>query len=224
MLQLEHLKKSYNKIEILSDVSYIFKKGQLYPILAGQGAGRTTLLECINGDLSIDSGEIITGKKSKLFLAAKQSVLPMYITGYEFIEMLCDMSKKAKEPEFYFEKVHLSEDVTDMLICDYSFEEKKRLQLAAFLVQKPDVMMFDEPLDYCTEEYISDFLNVVEAMKDDHIIIITTGLLDIAQRISDDVIVLNNGEFTLVSKETMEIPEIKQAVMDILGEADNEIT
>ncbi|MDO5403727.1 MAG: ATP-binding cassette domain-containing protein, partial [Eubacteriales bacterium] len=213
MLQLEHLKKSYNKTEILKDISYTFNKGQLYPVLGGQGAGRTTLLECINGDLPLDSGEIIIKEKGKIFLASKQSVLPMYITGYEFIEMLCDMGRKTREPEYYFGKVRLSEDARDMLICDYSFEEKKRLQLAAFLVQKPYVMMFDEPLDYCTEEYISDFLNVVEAMKDDHIIIITTGLLDISQRISDDALVLNNGELNVVSKETMEIPEIKQAVM-----------
>ena len=60
-------------------------------------------------------------------------------------------------------------------------------------------------------------------MKDDHIIIISTGLLEISQRISDDAVVLNNGELNLISKDTMEIPEIKQAVLDILGEADNEI-
>lgn len=223
MLQLEHIKKTYNKTEVLTDVSYIFNTGQLYSILGGQGSGRTTLMECICGDMSVDSGEIITREKSKIFFAAKQSVLPMYITGYEFIEMLCDMNKRTKEPEFYFEKVRLCEETRDMLICDYSFEDKKRLQLAAFLVQKPYVIMFDEPLDYCTEEYISDFLDVVDSMKDDHIIIISTGLLEISQRISDDAVVLNNGELNLISKDTMEIPEIKQAVLDILGEADNEI-
>ena len=195
MLHLNHLKKSFGKIEVLTDVEYIFNKGRIYPILGGPGAGRTTLFECIAGDIPVDSGEIKTKEKSTLFFAAKQSVLPMLITGYQFVNML----------------------------CEYSFEEKKRLQLAAFLIQKPYVMMFDEALDYCTDEYIDDMLEVLNEMKDEHIILISTGLLEIAHRISQDVVVLNNGELNQISYETMQIPEIKAAVLDILGEADNEI-
>ena len=147
----------------------------------------------------------------------------MLITGYQFINMLCDMNKGSNEPEYYFDKVKLSKEVVDKHIGDYSFEEKKRLQLAAFLIQKPYVMMFDEALDYCTDEYIDDFLSVLGEMKDEHIILISTGLLDIAQRISKDVVVLNNGELNQISYDTMQIPEIREAVLDILGEADNEI-
>ena len=223
MLHLSHLKKSFGKTEILTDVEYIFNKGGIYPILGGPGAGRTTLFECIAGDISLDSGEVKTQEKSTLFFAAKQSVLPMLITGYQFISMLCDMNKNSEEPEYYFEKVKLSKEVRDKHIGNYSFEEKKRLQLAAFLIQKPYVMMFDEALDYCTEEYIDDMLDILNEVKDEHIILISTGLLDIAHRISQDVVVLNNGELNLISYETMQIPEIKKAVLDILGEADNEI-
>ena len=66
-------------------------------------------------------------------------------------------------------------------------------------------------------------LSVLNEYKNDHIILISTGLLDIAHRISKDVLVLNNGELNPISHETMQIPEIKEAVLDILGEADNEI-
>lgn len=223
MLHLNHLKKSFGKNEILTDVEYTFEEGNIYPVLGGAGAGRTTLFECIAGDIPVDSGSIETKEKSTLFFAAKQSVLPMLITGYQFINMLCDMNKDSEKPEYYFDKVKLSEHVRDMHIGDYSFEEKKRLQLAAFLIQKPYVMMFDEALDYCTEEYVDDMLSVLNEVKKDHIILISTGLLDTAHRISEDVVVLNNGELNLISHETMQIPEIKEAVLDILGEADNEI-
>ena len=223
MLHLNHLKKSFGKTEVLTDVEYIFNKGRIYPILGGPGAGRTTLFECIAGDIPVDSGEIKTKEKSTLFFAAKQSVLPMLITGYQFINMLCDMNRNCEEPEYYFEKVKLSQEIRDKHIAEYSFEEKKRLQLAAFLIQKPYVMMFDEALDYCTDEYIDDMLEVLNEMKDEHIILISTGLLEIAHRISQDVVVLNNGELNQISYETMQIPEIKAAVLDIIGEADNEI-
>lgn len=223
MLHLNHLKKSFGKNEILTDVEYTFEEGNIYPVLGGAGAGRTTLFECIAGDIPVDSGSVETKEKSTLFFAAKQSVLPMLITGYQFINMLCDMNKDSEKHEYYFDKVKMSEHVRDMHIGDYSFEEKKRLQLAAFLIQKPYVMMFDEALDYCTEEYVDDMLSVLNEVKKDHIILISTGLLDTAHRISEDVVVLNNGELNLISHETMQIPEIKEAVLDILGEADNEI-
>ncbi|MGN0327986.1 MAG: ATP-binding cassette domain-containing protein [Lachnospira sp.] len=223
MLKLDHIKKCCKKTEVLSDVNYIFNKGQLYPILGGVGSGRTTLFECICGDMSIDEGKIETRSKATIYYVAKQSVLPMYITGYEFLSMLCDMSKEDIEPDGFFEQVGMSVEVRDKLIADYTFEEKKLLQLAAFLIQKPYVILFDEPFDYCSEEYVDKYIEVLNTMKDEHIILISTGLLDIARKISEDTVVLNNGELNLISKETMEIPEIRQAVLDILGEADNEI-
>ena len=137
--------------------------------------------------------------------------------------MLCDMNKNSEKPEYYLDKVKLTGLIRDRHIGDYSFEEKKRLQLAAFLIQKPYVMMFDEALDYCTDEYVDDMLSVLNEVKNEHIILISTGLLDVAHRISQDVVVLNNGELNQISYETMQIPEIKGAVLDILGEADNEI-
>ena len=164
-----------------------------------------------------------TPPRVKIFYASKQSVLPVYITGYEFISMLCDMSDDDIEPGGIFENVGLSVSQRDKLIADYTFEEKKLLQLASMLVIKPYIVLFDEPLDYCDDGYIKKFLEVINSVKDNRIIIISSGILEVASRISDDTIVLNNGEFNHIDKETMAIPEIRKAVLDILGEADNEI-
>ena len=162
MLKLNHVKKIYDKQEILTDVDYTFEQGKIYPILGGTGAGRTTLFECISGDIPIDGGSIESGSKRESFYAAKQSVLPMYISGYEFISLLC-LFKKKENVDGYLDSVKLSEEVRNDLICNYSFEDKKRLQLAAFLVQRPYVIMFDEPLDFCSEEYIDTFLDVLSS-------------------------------------------------------------
>ena len=205
------------------DISFTFEEGQIYPILGGPGAGRTTLFECICGDISVDDGSIVTIDKCKYFYAAKQSVLPVYITGYEFISMLCDMERDDPEPEDIFDRIGFSVAKRDELIADYTFEEKKLLQLACILVIRPYVVLFDEPLDYCSEEYINKFIEVINTIKEGRIILISTGLLEISKRISEDTLVLNNGEFNHIDKKTMEIPEIRKAVLDILGETDNEI-
>ena len=205
------------------NISFTFEEGQIYPILGGPGAGRTTLFECICGDISVDDGSIVTIDKCKYFYAAKQSVLPVYITGYEFISMLCDMERDDPEPEDIFDRIGFSVAKRDELIADYTFEEKKLLQLACILVIRPYVVLFDEPLDYCSEEYINKFIEVINTIKEGRIILISTGLLEISKRISEDTLVLNNGEFNHIDKKTMEIPEIRKAVLDILGETDNEI-
>ena len=223
MLKLSHIKKSYKKNEVLTDISFTFEEVQIYPILGGPGAGRTTLFECICGDISVDDGSIVTIDKCKYFYAAKQSVLPVYITGYEFISMLCDMERDDPEPEDIFDRIGFSVAKRDELIADYTFEEKKLLQLACILVIRPYVVLFDEPLDYCSEEYINKFIEVINTIKEGRIILISTGLLEISKRISEDTLVLNNGEFNHIDKKTMEIPEIRKAVLDILGETDNEI-
>ena len=218
MLQLNHVKKIYDKTEVLSDISYTFEEGRLYPILGGAGAGRTTLFECICGDLTTDGGTIVTKEKTDLFFAAKQSILPMYISGEEFIKYLCEFQKEPKKPEEYLDRVGLESSVRRRLICEYTFEEKKRLQLAAFLVQRPYVIMFDEPLDYCGEEYTDMFLKVLSEEAKEHIVLISTGILSVAKKIAPDILVLNNGELNEVTGDVIDVPEIKRAILDILGE------
>ncbi len=223
MLKLSHIKKGYNKKDVLIDVDYTFQEGNIYSLLGGAGAGRTTLFECICGDVPVDEGAIEIPPKTKIFYASKQSILPVYITGYEFISMLCDISDENIKPEAVFEKVGFSIGQRDKLIVDYTFEEKKLLQLASIYVINPYIILFDEPLDYCDNEYIEKFIEVINSVKSGRIVIISSGLLEISLRISPDTIVLNNGEFNYIDKQTMAIPEIRKAVLDILGEADNEI-
>ena len=199
MLKLSHIKKGYNKKDVLIDVDYTFQEGNIYSLLGGAGAGRTTLFECICGDVPVDEGAIEIPPKAKIFYASKQSILPVYITGYEFISMLCDISDENIKPEAVFEKVGF------------------------IYVINPYIILFDEPLDYCDNEYIEKFIEVINSVKSGRIVIISSGLLEISLRISPDTIVLNNGEFNYIDKQTMAIPEIRKAVLDILGEADNEI-
>ena len=68
MLHLNHLKKSFGKNEILTDIEYTFEEGNIYPVLGGAGAGRTTLFECIAGDIAVDSGTVETKEKSRFSL------------------------------------------------------------------------------------------------------------------------------------------------------------
>ncbi len=221
MLRLNHITKIYNKKPVLNDINYSFRKGRIYAILGKNGSGRTTLFECISGDVKLDDGAVVTKMKSTLFYAAKQSILPMNLTAVEFVQFLCNLKDEKETPEYFLERVHFPKESHKTLIADMSFEDKKRLQLAAFLIQKPYVIMFDEPFDYCSESFIGDFIRVLETMTENHIIIISTSLIENALRISKDLIVLHDGELTDISKEEFALPPVKEVLQQILGETDN---
>lgn len=80
------------------------------------------------------------------------------------------------------------------------------------------LLWFDEPFDYCSDEYIDMFLRVLNEEAECHIVIVTTGIFAMAKRIAKDVLVLSNGEINEVTYEMIDIPEIKKAIFDILGE------
>ena len=62
------------------------------------------------------------------------------------------------------------------------------------------------------------FLRVLNEEAEGHIVIVTTGIFAMAKRIAKDVLVLSNGEINEVTYEMIDIPEIKKAIFDILGE------
>jgi len=221
MLQLIHLKKMFGRNVVLEDVNHVIEDEGIYSVLGAEGAGKTTLFKCINGDIKPDGGSVKTKAKQNIFMAAKESLLPEYVTGYEFIEFICKLKGSAEKPETYLGIVNFPEDMEHIIIRDYSFELKKRIQLAAFLIQKPYIMLFDSALDDCDEDFVEIFLDVLEVMKDRHIILISTKYLDIARRISKDVLILNNGELNCISEEMFDVPEVRQAIDEILAADDN---
>lgn len=222
MLQLNHIKKTYGDTVVLADIDYVFEEGKVYPVLAGSGAGKTTLLKCMCGECIPDSGNIRSRANHVVYYVPKEGNLPEYITGESYIKYLCGMKKGTKKPEVYISRVGLPDDMRRRLIRDYSFEDKKRLELAAFLIQRPNVILFDEALDDCTDAFVEDFLDIVKGERNRRIVVVTTARLDIARFLADNILMLNKGEIKSITSDMIDAPEVMQAIADILGEDAND--
>ena len=227
VLNIRELNKIINKREILSNVSLEFNEGQIYPIIGQNGSGKTTLLQCISGDLKYESGDITIKAGEKAMLAQKNGSLPNNLTGYQFMQFVFenveDKFESVEEKiDEIFKLVNINDETRYELIKEYDFVNKRRLQLAQFLVQKPYVIMFDEPFDYRDETYIKEFLKVLNLVKADHIILISTGLLNIAKKISKDLIILSGGQANVFSKESLRKKVNKKAVLELMGEDEDE--
>lgn len=223
MLIVKKLNKSINKKVILKNVSLDFKVGKLYPILGGNGSGRTTLFQCISGDFKYEDGSVTIKHGYKAVLAHKHGLMPINLTGFQFMKFICANAENSAESvadriEEIFRIVNINEETSHTLIKEYSFVNKRKLQLAQFLVQKPYVIMFDEPFDYCDDSYIDEFLGILNSLKEEHIILISTGLLPIAKKISKEVIVLSHGEANIYKEKSLKDKQIEKEILKLLGD------
>lgn len=218
VLQLTNLKKTFNRTEMITNVNYIFDKGGIYPIIGRHGSGKTLLCECIAGLCKPDSGKVYISNNGKAMLVHEEPEFPPYLTVMEYLSYICDRETAARACE----RTGVPVVMFDRLISSCDHETRKRLQLAVVLIKSPYVMAFDALLDYCSDAFFDDVLSIFDEIRDDHIIIVTSGSIEVAKELSEDLVVLNNGELNMVSGDSFAIPEIRQAVIELLDEGEDD--
>lgn len=209
-LIIRDLKKCFGKQEVLRGIDYTFEEGKIYSIIGRNGAGKTTLFRCINGDEFPESGsfwlEGDDGARRPLQfedigLVSASPVLPEFLTGYEFLRFFLQLHKgrdAATEAamEHYFSLVSLREEDRHKLIKYYSYGMKNKIQLLCALVRDPKVLLLDEPLSSFDIIVSHDIKQQLLRMKQDHIILMSTHILQLATDISDDIVLLRRGVLT----------------------------
>ena len=129
---IEHLSKSFEKKEVLKDISFTFESGKIYGLLGRNGAGKTTLFNCLNRDIRADGGssylEDSAGRREvraeDIGYVLSTPVVPEFLTGREFLKFFLDINQKSisqpKPIDDYFELVSINREDRDKLLKDYS--------------------------------------------------------------------------------------------------------
>lgn len=163
IIEINHLKKSFNQQLIINDFNYVFKKGDRIGLAGKNGSGKTTLLNMLTNELQPDSGSIIVGettsigyyRQSGLKFNDAERVIDTIKNVAEFITMADGKLLSASQllTQFLFppKKQH-------GFISNLSGGEKKRLQLLMILIKNPNFLILDEP----TNDLDTDTLNVLE--------------------------------------------------------------
>lgn len=155
MLELVNIRKSYESIEALKDVSISVQKGSIYGLIGSNGAGKTTLLKIITGIYKPDSGSALVGgrpvyenpaaKEQMMFISDSLYFFPQY-NAY-------DMAK-------FYAGIYPSYDLDryKLLMTSFGIDQKKRISTFSKGLKKqigiilalsamPEVLVLDEPLD-----------------------------------------------------------------------------
>lgn len=230
-LKISNLYKSFDKKVVLDDVNYEFEEGNIYGILGRNGAGKTTLFNCLNSDLKYEKGSVtlIDNGVERLLefddigLVSASPVLPEFLTGYEFINFFIELNYgKGKIDSLgidnYFNLIRIEEEDRHRLIKEYSFGMKNKIQLLCCLIRKPKVILLDEPLSSFDIIVSHDIKEQLIRMKSEHIILMSTHIMQLAQDVSDKIVLLHNAKLKSTDGLRLKEEGFENYIIDSLKE------
>lgn len=223
VLSVQNLCKKIGKKEILRDVSFNVDEGDILAFIGANGAGKTTTIKCILGLQRINSGMItINGFDiKKNFVESMENVgcivespdVYMYLTGYENIKMQASFYKNISEEYIWqiIDLVGLDKRINDK-VCKYSLGMRQRLGIAISLINKPKLLILDEPTNGLDPEGIKELRELLLNLAKKKIgILISSHNLSELESFCNKVCILAKGkiiESTTIDK-LKEVPEDK---------------
>lgn len=201
IIKISDMYKKYNGTDnILNGVNLTINKGEVVSIIGASGGGKSTLLRCIIGLEEIDGGSIDTPELKKMGMVFQSFNLFPHMTAIQNImESLVVVDKMKKEDARkigmkLLDRVGLA-DRADFYPKALSGGQKQRVAIARAMARNPEVMLFDEPTSALDPEMVKEVQNVIQHLKDnsDMTMVIVSHELDFVNKISDRIVVMENG-------------------------------
>lgn len=182
-LELKDICFSYDKKQVLKDISYEFKSGNIYAIVGKSGAGKTTLLSVLSGLAVPDSGELIYNGEN-LNLINKYDFRSKYIgvifqsfnlltkmTALENVMLSMDISKinVANKKQYAYSllnDVGLTNNEADRRVLKLSGGQQQRVAIARALSYNPDIILADEPTGNLDGETQDEIMKIFRSLAD----------------------------------------------------------
>lgn len=203
-LILDNIQKRFKEQEVLKGATGEFENGKIYGLLGRNGAGKTTLFSIIYKELQAEEGSVkfeengvireLDPKEIGMLFA--ETNLPDFLTGYEYIKFIIDITDpyEIRNIDNYFDQMDLNEDDRHKLMKNYSSGMKAKVSLLTLYIQKPKIILLDEPLTAVDVVSGAEIKRFFKQLKDDHIVIVSTHMLDLAKDICDEIVLLHNGK------------------------------
>ncbi|AZT91351.1 ABC transporter ATP-binding protein [Caldicellulosiruptor changbaiensis] len=208
VLEIKNLVKRYGNVLALDNLSLTIKEGEVFGLLGPNGAGKTTFINCILGLTNIDRGEIyifekplnkaLKELKSQIGIVPQEISLYSNLTVYEnlsFFGSLYNLSGKLLKEriEFALKFVQMQDSIKKQ-VKNLSGGMKRRINIAAALLNSPKLLIMDEPtvgIDIYSRKLILE--SVQKLAQSGITIIYTTHYIEEVDRICTSVAFINKG-------------------------------
>lgn len=208
LLHVSGLTKKFGTFTAVNDLSFGIEAGHCVALLGPNGAGKTTTLNMLSGLLTPSRGTLeFSGMNNGEDRRQHIGYLPQYpsffnwMTGREFLLLagqLAHLTKsEAKERADELLQLVGIEDAKNRRIGSYSGGMKQRLGIAQAMIHKPKLLILDEPVSALDPVGRRDVLGMIKELKKETTILFSTHVLHDAEAVSDDVIIIHNGEIVI---------------------------
>lgn len=231
IFEIENLEKSFGANEVLKDINFKVKKGEVVSIIGSSGSGKSTLLRCINLLEEPDGGKIkyhgenildevsINNYRTKVGMVFQSfnlfnnmSVLENCVIGQ--VKVLKKSRDEAvKVAEEFLKKVGMY-PFKDAKPTSLSGGQKQRVAIARSLSMNPEVLLFDEPTSALDPEMVNEVLNVMRDLAEEGLtMLVVTHEMGFARDVSNRVLFMDKGVIAEDedSKEFFRNPKTKRA-------------
>ena len=152
---MENIRKTFGKELVLDGISFELVKPQIVALIGPNGSGKSTLLNIVTNLLQPDGGKVtILGKENtdptvfrEISFMQDNSVLYEYLTGYDHLQFIADVQSLSRDWIIETTALIGIESYMNKKVKNYSLGMKQHLLLAMAVINKPKLLILDEPLN-----------------------------------------------------------------------------
>lgn len=212
IIKVEHLSKKFGDNEVLKDINYEIKQGQVVVIIGPSGSGKSTFLRCMNllevptsGKILFE-GQDITNPKNDIYkMREKMGMVFQNFNLFPNMSVIDNITLspiKVKKEDKQSAQNYAKELLTTVGLPDkaeaypqsLSGGQQQRIAIARALAMRPDVMLFDEPTSALDPEMVGEVLGVMQRLaKEGMTMVIVTHEMGFAREVGDRIVFMDGG-------------------------------
>ena len=205
MICVTDISKSFGSKKVLDSISFSVEDGEIFGLLGPSGAGKTTLIRILTGQLKFESGDamVMCKRVSQLSGADKKSFGVMMDDFGLYERMSCYQNLRV-----FADIYGVDDQAIDTVLSEVDLEDakkkpvnklskgmKERLRLARALLSRPKVLFLDEPTSGLDPQTANEIHEIIKKRKDaGTIIFLTTHNMAEAEKLCDHLVLLNEGK------------------------------
>lgn len=209
IIDVQHVSKSFGEEQVLKDICRSFEIGKIHGIVGNNGSGKTVLMKCICGFLRPDSGKIYVNYKEvgkdmdfpdDLGIIIETPGFLPNISGLKNLQLLASLKKKASDAVIRDAIMKVGLDpYMKKPVGKYSLGMRQRLGLAQALMENPQLLILDEPLNGLDKHGAAHIRELIKSLRDEGktVLLASHNQMDIDE-LCDTVCEMDGGVMTMV--------------------------
>lgn len=215
---VNNLRKSFGSLDVLKNVSFEVKKGDVVAVIGSSGSGKSTILRCLIGLEKVDGGDIfIDGKpfvkggvysdadecktiRLKMGMVFQHFNLFPHLSVRQNLETPVRLVKKLSHEEirersdYLLNKVGLM-DKAEVYPSNLSGGQKQRVAIVRALMMNPEIILFDEPTSSLDPEITGEVLHTMRQLAEEQMtMVVVTHEMGFAREVANNILFMGDGE------------------------------